>query len=71
MTQIQEKRAYLCVGHYSVDEFLEAWNDKCSFYYQLHHPDAQPTQDDYDEWLIERACNHYIGSPDSSQIFLN
>jgi hypothetical protein len=70
MTQIQEKQAYLCVGNYSVNAFLDNWNDECSTYGQSHSSNIQPTQEDYDEWLINRICEHYIGSPSKSQIVL-
>ena len=64
--EIQEKQAYLPVCSYSIDEFLYDWSEY-KFGELRYQP---PTQKDYDEWLRNKASNHYIGCPDVSRLII-
>jgi hypothetical protein len=63
MSEIQPKRAIVIVAALSVEEFLCYWDEDYA------HLNRQPTQDDYDEYLMHRATETYIGTPHKSHVF--
>ena len=64
---IQEKQAFMIVAKFSVKEFLCEWNE--SYTYWNKEP-KEPTQQDYDNWLLDKATQYHIGAPSESQVFL-
>jgi len=62
-TELQEKIVYLTLsGRFTVEEFLMIWEESFET--------TEPTQKDYEHWVISSACNFYIGSPTPSQLIL-
>lgn len=64
---IKEKQAVMVISRLSVDEFLYQWNEHYAY---LEKEPKEPTQEDYDKWLMCRATYHYVGAPSESQVFL-
>jgi hypothetical protein len=64
---IKEKQAFMVLAHLSVEEFLYKWNEHYDY---LEKEPKEPTQEDYDKWLMRRATYCYIGEPSESQVFL-
>ena len=64
---IQEKQAFMIVAKLSVKEFLCERDDFCTYW---NIEPKEPTQQDYDNWLLDKATQYHIGAPSESQVFL-